>query len=99
MDAANEEQLTEQQKSDQLEPEADIRPEQDKQTDKRQIEEPEKLTPREMAEKMSSALSKDKKGATEQEKMVRRQCLLLLGNGFIFQNQNHLQGFEESGVI
>ena len=75
MDAANEEQLTEQQKSEETNS-ADAATElpSDTQTDKKEIEKADKLTPREMSEnKPPSAADKNKDRATdvtEQEKMV-----------------------------
>ena len=75
MDAANEEQLTEQQKSDETNSAdaAELLPS-DTQTDKKEIEKTDKLTPKEMSEnKPPTAADKNKDRATdvtEQEKMV-----------------------------
>ena len=74
MDAANEEQLTEQQKSEEINSTEAAELPSDTQTDKKEIEKADKLTPREMSEnKPPSAADKNKDRATdvtEQEKMV-----------------------------
>ena len=74
MDAANEEQLTEQQKSEEINSTEAAELPSDTQTDKKEIEKADKLTPREMSEnKPPSSADKNKDRATdvtEQEKMV-----------------------------
>ena len=74
MDAANEEQLTEQQKSEETNSADAAELPSDTQTDKKEIEKVDKLIPREMSEnKPPSAADKNKDRATdasEQEKMV-----------------------------
>ena len=74
MDAANEEQLTEQQKSEETHSADAAELPSDTQTDKKEIEKVDKLIPREMSEnKPPSAADKNKDRATdvtEQEKMV-----------------------------
>ena len=74
MDAANEEQLTEQQKSDETNSADAAELPSDTKTDKKEIEKADKLIPREMSEnKPPSAADKNKDRATdvtEQEKMV-----------------------------
>lgn len=62
MDAANEEQLNDQQKADEMETDADMKLE-DEQTDRKEIEKAETLTPREASE--SNKLSKDKKSTDD----------------------------------
>ena len=74
MDAANEEQLTEQQKSEEINSAEAAELPSDTQTDKKEIEKADKLIPREMSEnKPPSAANKNKDrvtDVTEQEKMV-----------------------------
>lgn len=62
MDAANEEQLNDQQKADEMETDADMKLE-DEQTDRKEIEKAETMKPREASE--SNKLSKDRKSTDE----------------------------------